>query len=253
MPTQQPMSPAMSTSEAQEQLNILASCDCCERHGKNKPGVIFGEHYAPQQRSMPRSDDCVCDCRAKARQLVREHEQHRLAQLVLVQLRPLLLVREELVALAAGDYLRDQALLQLRWVETEIVKKLRKIDAAITLQTAWWGHCRRAHEQNRVIEQRLSCMRAAQTVQVAWGEYKLNKRVNVLRRKHYLSLGVARRRSARIIQRSWSGYAQELKCGGGVKRWGHLVRERGDCRNLGEEKNLSPDDAALIFACLVGM
>jgi hypothetical protein len=68
------MSLATSISDAQEQVNTLANCDCCERHGKNKPGVFKPlEHYAPQQRSMPRSGDCECDCRAKARRLCRAY------------------------------------------------------------------------------------------------------------------------------------------------------------------------------------
>jgi hypothetical protein len=146
---------------------------------------------------------------------------------------------------------------KLKRVERIIVRKLKEADAAITLQTAW--RARRARgalvllQGLRVIEHRLSCMRAAQTVQVAWGEYKLNKRVKALRRKHYLLLGVVRGRSARIIQRSWFAYVQELKREVAAFRRALGMCERGDCRNLGEEKNLSPDDAALIFARLVGM
>ena len=75
----------------------------------------------------------------------------------------------------------------LHWVETVIVKKLRMIDAAITLQTAW--RARRGRGQLvllkalREIDLRLSraryakVVRATQVIQMAWSAYKCNKRL----------------------------------------------------------------------------
>ena len=58
------MSSATSISDAQEQVNTLANCDCCGRHNENKPRVFEPlECAAPQQRSMSGSGDCTCDCR----------------------------------------------------------------------------------------------------------------------------------------------------------------------------------------------
>ena len=158
-----------------------------------------------------------------------------------------------------ASYEEIEAYNNLHLVETVIVTKLRNIDAAITLQTAWRARQGRGQlvlfRALREIDLRLSraryaeVVRATQVVQTAWGEYKCNKRLKVMRREHFLSLAIVRQRSARIIQQAWFGYARAIKAEvdafrRAVGRW---MCERGDCRKL------SSDDARLLFASLVGM
>ena len=143
----------------------------------------------------------------------------------------------------------------LHWVEGVIVKKLRRVDAAITLQTA--VRARRGRGMLlllgalREIDLRLSRARyakvihATRVIQVAWGKYKVHKWHYQLRRFPWLPS--ARERSARIIQQAWASYACSLKADIDEYRWqlGMLARVR--CSRW------SADDAGLLFACQVGM
>jgi len=105
---------------------------------------------------------------------------------------------------------------ELSGVECAIVKKLRKIDATITLQTAW--RARRTRRGYLVLLGGLREIdlrereRATRVIQTGWAGYKLNKRFFVLRVQHYLSeeVGLQRERSARTIQQAWAGYKRVI-------------------------------------------
>jgi hypothetical protein len=58
-----------------EMMEVLFTCDCCERHQKNKPNISDLENghradYPPSNRKFS-EDDCQCVCRQEARDFCR--------------------------------------------------------------------------------------------------------------------------------------------------------------------------------------
>ena len=89
-------------------------------------------------------------------------------------------------------------------------------------------------------------LQSARVIHAAFNNYKVNRAINALRRKHYQSLGVARNRAAVVIQREWRRVSSKF-----FAFYGEWAAEtEAEWRN---GKNMSPDEAALMFAIEVGV